>query len=64
MSHVSGFQPMIVAFHLGCFSSLDSLVDSRAIFKGNGDIRNCICYGAVKLLEDSMKMVDCVRKAW
>ena len=27
------------------------------IFKGNGDIRNCICYGAVKLLEHGMKVL-------
>ena len=28
------------------------------IFKGKGDIRNCSCYGAVKLVEHGMKVVD------
>ena len=28
------------------------------IFKGKGDIRNCCCYGAVRLLEHGMKVVD------
>ena len=28
------------------------------IFKGKGDIRNCSCYGAVKLLEHEMKVVE------
>ena len=28
------------------------------IFKGKGDIRNCGCYGAVKLLEHGMKVVE------
>ena len=28
------------------------------IFKGKGDIRNCSCYAAVKLLEHSMKVVE------
>ena len=28
------------------------------IFKGKGDIRNCCCYRAVKLLEHGMKVVD------
>ena len=28
------------------------------IFKGKGDIRNCSCYRAVKLLEHSMKVVE------
>ena len=28
------------------------------IFKGNGDIRNCSCYGAVELLEHGMKVVE------
>ena len=27
------------------------------IFKGKGDIRNCSCYGAVKLHEHGMKVV-------
>ena len=27
------------------------------IFKGKGHIRNCRCYGAVKLLEHGMKVV-------
>ena len=27
------------------------------IFKGKGDIRNCSCYGAAKLLEHGMKVV-------
>ena len=27
------------------------------IFKGNGDIRNCRCYGAVKLLDHEMKVM-------
>ena len=29
-----------------------------SIFKGMGDIRNCSCYGAVKLLEHDMKVVE------
>ena len=29
-----------------------------SIFKGNGDIRNCSCYGIVKLLEHGMKVVE------
>ena len=35
------------------------------IFKGNGDIRNCSCYRAVKLPEHGMKVVERVseRKA-
>ena len=28
------------------------------IFKGKGDIRNCSCYEAVKLLEHGMKVVE------
>ena len=28
------------------------------IFKGKGDIRNCICNRAVKLLEHSMKVME------
>ena len=28
------------------------------IFKGKGDIRNCRCHGAVKLLEYGMKVVE------
>ena len=28
------------------------------IFKGKGDIMNCSCYGAVKLLEHGMKVVE------
>ena len=32
------------------------------IFKGNGDIGNCCCFGAVKLLEHGMKVVDMVLK--
>ena len=28
------------------------------IFKGKGDIRNCSCYGVVKLLEHGMKVVE------
>ena len=28
------------------------------IFKGKGDIRNCSCYGAVKILEHGMKVVE------
>ena len=28
------------------------------IFKGKGDIRNCICYTDVKLLEHGMKVVE------
>ena len=28
------------------------------IFKGNGDIRNCSCYRAVKLLDHCMKVVE------
>ena len=28
------------------------------IFKGKGDIRNCSCYRAVKLLEHSIKEVE------
>ena len=28
------------------------------IFKGKGDIRNCSCYRAVKLLEHGMKVVE------
>ena len=27
------------------------------IFKGNGDIRNCICYRTLKRLEHGMKVV-------
>ena len=30
------------------------------IFKGKGDIRNCSCYRAVKLLENGMKVVEIV----
>ena len=30
------------------------------IFKGKGDIRNSSCYGAVKLLEHGMKVVEMV----
>ena len=29
-----------------------------SIFKGKGDVRNCSCYGAVKLLEQGMKAVE------
>ena len=29
-----------------------------AIFKGKGDIRNCSCYGNVKLLGCGMKVVE------
>ena len=32
------------------------------IFKGNGDIRNCSCYRAAKLLEHGMKVVERVLK--
>ena len=28
------------------------------IFKGKGDIRNCSCYGVVKLLENEIKVVE------
>ena len=28
------------------------------IFKGKGDTRNCCCYGAVKLLEHAMMVVE------
>ena len=28
------------------------------IFKGKGDIRNCSCYGDVKLLEHGMKVME------
>ena len=28
------------------------------MFKGNGDISNCSCYGAVKLLEHGMKVLE------
>ena len=28
------------------------------VIMGNGDIRNCRCYGAVKLLEHGMKVVE------
>ena len=28
------------------------------IFKGRGNIRNCSCYRAVKLLEHGMKVVE------
>ena len=28
------------------------------VFKGKGDIRNCSCYGAVKLCEHGMKVVE------
>ena len=34
------------------------------IFKGKGDIRNCGCYGAVKLLEHGMKVVESVFEKW
>ena len=30
------------------------------IFKGKGDVRKCSCYGAVKLLEQGMKVVEMV----
>ena len=33
-----------------------------SIFKGKRDIRNCSCYGAVKLLEHGMKVVERVLK--
>ena len=29
------------------------------IIKGEGDIRSCICYGAVKLLYHGMRVVEC-----
>ena len=29
-----------------------------SIFMGKGDIRNCSCYGAVKLVEHGMKVVE------
>ena len=32
------------------------------IFKGKGDIRNCSCNRAVKLLEHGMKLVERVLK--
>ena len=32
------------------------------IFKGKGDIRNCSCYRAVKILEHGMEMVERVLK--
>ena len=32
------------------------------IFKGKGDIRNCSCYGVVKLLEHGVKVVERVFK--
>ena len=32
------------------------------IFNGKGDIRNCSCYRAVKLLEHGMKVVERVFK--
>ena len=32
------------------------------IFMGKGDIRNCSYYGAVKLIEHGMKVVECVLK--
>ena len=28
------------------------------IFEGTGDIRNCICYGAVKLLDHAIKVAE------
>ena len=28
------------------------------IFRGKGDIRNCSCYGAVKLIEHGVKVVE------
>ena len=28
------------------------------IFKGKGDIRNCSCYGAVRLIEHGMKVME------
>ena len=31
---------------------------SGSDLQGKGDIRNCSCYGAVKLLEHSMKVVE------
>ena len=31
-----------------------------SIFKGKGDIRNCSCCRAVKLLDHSMKVVEMV----
>ena len=36
------------------------------IFKGRGDIRKCSCYGAVKLLEHGMKVVERVfdKRLW
>ena len=36
---------------------MDSMF-SVAIFNGKGNIRNCSCYGAVKLLEHGMKVVE------
>ena len=32
------------------------------IFKGEGYMRNCSCYGAVKFLEHGMKVVERVLK--
>ena len=37
-----------------------SIVDT--IFKGNGDIRNCSCHRAVKLLEHGMKVERMLQK--
>ena len=35
-----------------------------SIFKGKGDIRNCSCYGAVKLLEHGIRWLKgCLKKA-
>ena len=31
-----------------------------SIFKGKGDIMNCSCYRAVKLLEHGMKVVESI----
>ena len=35
-----------------------------SIFKGKGDIRNCSCYGAVRLLENRMKVMEISLEKW
>ena len=34
------------------------------VIKGNGDIRICSCYGAMKLLYNQMKVVEMVLEIW
>ena len=37
---------------------------SIVVYKGKGDIKNCSCYGVVKLLDHGMKVVERVSDKW